>query len=705
MSDLVDINDRLNTAAEKAENGAQIIHDVANGDKNTEVQTESGQISTLAKVLKNIEDSASIDASVSAEPNKVPRADDSGKLDPNWLPGIVSNSEELSDYAALRAYSGKAATIRITAPGLAGTILPDPSVTSDEGGTTFLDGLGRGWRRSFKGTVHADWFDDGSLTDAAVYQSALNTGAAKVLGLSRDAVTDASLAITTDGQTLVMQDNCSITLATIDPSAPVINALGRKSKIYGGSISYTLRTLKFSVVLTGEGSKLKNCEVFFATKSTLASTDGSIPYNCGGVSMVGDFARVEKCDIYNHQGIGVVVYGLDCRIIDNDIHDNITGIHGTVAVDSVVERYLYVFDNRIYDNNVQHSSGADGILTSYLTLLKMSRNVVTNNGEHGTYIYSVKSVITDNHFIGNYYVGLKVRASKYTVLSKNIVIDNQASGDAGGDIVVQLQDNPGIPDDNSKKVTITENQAFSKTGVGINVAFITAGLTLKDLIVSKNQARMMQLAYTANAIISENIVDEDLIVAAATSAAPVTQSGAKVKGNICGGRLIVGRAVSSEFEGNTCAEIDTTGSPSGGKNKFIGNTATAQTKQISRGIFEEFSRNDINCAGMSAQLLPQDSVRANNDNKNISFNKFRKHSQPVIADTTSGISGNNNRLIGNEFDSPNHGVSMWGTGHTLMGNVNIGGGPAAYMGASNSWFIGNSPKVTLRAEATGNQNI
>ena len=52
MSDLSDINDRLNAAADKAEAGSQVIHDFANGDENTEVDTESGPIPTLSKIAK-----------------------------------------------------------------------------------------------------------------------------------------------------------------------------------------------------------------------------------------------------------------------------------------------------------------------------------------------------------------------------------------------------------------------------------------------------------------------------------------------------------------------------------------------------------------------------------------------------------------------------------------------------------------------------
>lgn len=113
MSDLVDINDRLNSAADKAENGAQIIHDVANGDESLEVQTESGPIPTLAKVLKDIEASAVVDSSVNPEANKIPRADTSGKIDKGWIPESIVRYDDLSEKnnpdkgVALAGYRGR----------------------------------------------------------------------------------------------------------------------------------------------------------------------------------------------------------------------------------------------------------------------------------------------------------------------------------------------------------------------------------------------------------------------------------------------------------------------------------------------------------------------------------------------------------------------------------------------------------------------
>ena len=106
MSDLVDINDRLNAAADKAENGAQIIHDVANRDENFEVETESGPIPTLAGLLKKldqdlggaVDDAIFSQSSTSSEPDKLIRADSNGLLDPSWLPSSLANAIAKATY-------------------------------------------------------------------------------------------------------------------------------------------------------------------------------------------------------------------------------------------------------------------------------------------------------------------------------------------------------------------------------------------------------------------------------------------------------------------------------------------------------------------------------------------------------------------------------------------------------------------------------
>lgn len=101
MSELSDISDRLEAAADKAENGSQIIHDFANGDKNTLVKTESGDIPTLAKLADDFGSAKSVTPAA----DKVPQAGVDGKIDEGWLPASVARA---SDFASSDPAKGAA---------------------------------------------------------------------------------------------------------------------------------------------------------------------------------------------------------------------------------------------------------------------------------------------------------------------------------------------------------------------------------------------------------------------------------------------------------------------------------------------------------------------------------------------------------------------------------------------------------------------
>lgn len=103
---MTDINDRLNAAAAKAEAGSQTIHEFANADADTDVPTESGPIPSLAKIAKKFDANlgGTVDAavaqqsSVSPQPDKIPRAGASGKIDLGWLPGSMATLINIGEF-------------------------------------------------------------------------------------------------------------------------------------------------------------------------------------------------------------------------------------------------------------------------------------------------------------------------------------------------------------------------------------------------------------------------------------------------------------------------------------------------------------------------------------------------------------------------------------------------------------------------------
>lgn len=74
----------------------------------------------------------------------------------------------LQSYAELRAYAGRATTVRITSRGIAGFFYLDAADTTsaDDGGLTIVDASGRRWKRLHDGSISPLWF--GTLGDGVV---------------------------------------------------------------------------------------------------------------------------------------------------------------------------------------------------------------------------------------------------------------------------------------------------------------------------------------------------------------------------------------------------------------------------------------------------------------------------------------------------------------------------------------------------------
>lgn len=104
---------------------------------------------------------------------------------------VLDDAKPLANYAALRAYTGRATGVRITQAGLAGFFQRDDADTAsaDNGGTIIVDGAGRRWKRLFVGDVMAAWF--GAKTDGTDAVSALTTAAQYACAAKRTLALDA----------------------------------------------------------------------------------------------------------------------------------------------------------------------------------------------------------------------------------------------------------------------------------------------------------------------------------------------------------------------------------------------------------------------------------------------------------------------------------------------------------------------------------
>jgi parallel beta-helix repeat protein len=540
---------------------------------------------------------------------------------------------------------------------------------------------------------------DGVADDTAAIQAALNSGALQVYFPDSTYRITNSLVISQALQQAVLASGCTVSLDTATATLRAFDVQAANAVIRGGQITTTLRTLSFLVRLAGQNSKIQDSVLFFATKSTIPPINGvDIPFNRGGVEMRGIGSNVIGCEIYNQEGAGVVSYVDRVSIASNKIHDNVLGIHASRTAGETTESSVYITANKIYDNNVNNAEGACGILTDTQTNAIITENEISTSGEHGAYIYSRRSTISNNRATKNFRVGLKVKSVFNTVVTGNVCQDNHTSTSVpitDGQLEIQVQTEP------VNDILFANNICHGPNAVGIKVAYIDQSLTCQRVVFDGNICSSMSISFSNDVTVTNNRVSGDLNVGAALPTAPAIQLRALVQGNSCN-ELNIGRCSQSIFSNNVVNSFNSGSNISQSNNTIQGNRMTAQVTQISRNSFSVFRDNIVDCSGLATTLLAQGSTQPENNFKQIIGNRFIAHTARVIDDSSQAISGNKNVICNNIFDSATQGVSLWGEGHTIMGNANIGTGGIGFVGCNNSWLIGNSPIITLRAGTSGN---
>lgn len=90
---------------------------------------------------------------------------------------VLDSAKPMANYTALRAYVGRATSVRITSANLAGFFYRDDAdaATADNGGTVIVSANGKRWKRLFVGFVSVVWFGanpSGAADDTAAFAAA-----------------------------------------------------------------------------------------------------------------------------------------------------------------------------------------------------------------------------------------------------------------------------------------------------------------------------------------------------------------------------------------------------------------------------------------------------------------------------------------------------------------------------------------------------
>jgi hypothetical protein len=223
--------------------------------------------------------------------------------------------------------------------------------------------------------------------------------------LSASGVTPEMFGAVKDGTT---DDKAAIIAALQSGAADVYASAGIYSIDVGFSITVSgvnfygpgkFLTTFDGISLSGDNNTVSGITVYSAVKST----DPNMIYSESGIELGGDNCHVSGVEVYNIGGSGVTLSGRNVSVTKSIVRDNISGVRLNNKT-----RKCIISSNIIKDNNVNNSSGADGILASRSVIgLLVENNVINNSGEHGVYFQGQRGIFKGNIVGENTKDGLK----------------------------------------------------------------------------------------------------------------------------------------------------------------------------------------------------------------------------------------------------------------------------------------------------------
>ncbi|WP_174824216.1 tail fiber domain-containing protein, partial [Pseudomonas juntendi] len=307
-------------------------------------------------------------------------------FDEETVQSALRKTKSLPDYAALRAYSGIATNLRITATGLAGqfTRLPDP--VADNGCTIITDAAGRSWKREYVGPVNvlmAGAKGDGVAGETAAFSIAAKCAAASVINtISANNAKTCEVFVPAGTYRLesIVDTNYTDVVFLLDAGAKIINPANLNGKAVRAGVRITHQVqggtgdgaTAFSISSntgTGEKSPLLNGFSTGQAAANYADSVSKIPFR-DVAALYADSSSISELinsDNVTYTSNGVVVTGLPAEyytkrlrrgmVIDTKHAQPWTGIIDSFVIDSANNQATFV----LVDGWWQYGSSAAGV--------------------------------------------------------------------------------------------------------------------------------------------------------------------------------------------------------------------------------------------------------------------------------------------------------------------------------------------------------
>lgn len=380
---------------------------------------------------------------------------------------VLDGAKSLQDYAALRAYNGRATAIRITTPGIAGNFWRDDNDTTSatDYGTIFVDALDRRWKRQYDSVVLASWFEFAAngtyeqekfqaMLDSAKTGDTINLcgltitlakGAARADYPNNDqpcVVLKSKVGIEIDNGTLKVNhhglgaidfnstygctigENCHIEGPGLDKIPPIDGISGYAEKGVDGAGYFNLALYNSTAKLnnsvdtssySGGGYGGAFPQWGGGTASTWGIWNGGYIFNFGNGFTVINSDKVSfsgEAHGFNGSGVYVKSGGHICIEKKAKLHHNY--IAGISVFSSLTIESVTVDDVDCYENGHPDANGAlhQNIDPGY--------GFTSNTGSSAAKVINVKN----SRFVGNKRKGIDHHAYKTTFITNNYIDDS-----------------------------------------------------------------------------------------------------------------------------------------------------------------------------------------------------------------------------------------------------------------------------------------